>query len=129
MVGSWEWAITTSDGCWLTRGKFSQNCSFTIRNYMNNSLLYYVHVCMHGKEDDVIGGELYQGTSQSAERYAADIAFKKAKEEGMHIKVQWQDGDSSAAKSLGITSKMKRHQKLCFVEAMSQELLLRVWGN
>ena len=73
VVGSWERAITTSDGCWLTRGKFSQNCSFTIRNYMNNSLLYYVHVCMRGKEDGVIGGELYQGTSKSAEGYAADI--------------------------------------------------------
>jgi len=39
VVGSWERAITTSDGCWLTRGKFSQNSTFTIRNYMNNSLL------------------------------------------------------------------------------------------
>jgi len=54
---------------------------------------------MRGKEDDVVGGELYQGTSKSAEGYAADVAFKKAKEEGMHIEVQWQDGDSSAAKS------------------------------
>ena len=49
VVGSWQRAITTSDGVWLTRGKFSQNCSFTIRNYMNNSLLYFVHVCMRGK--------------------------------------------------------------------------------
>jgi len=43
VVGSWERVITASDGCWLTRGKFSQNSTFTIRNYMNNSLLYFVH--------------------------------------------------------------------------------------
>jgi len=66
---------------------------------MNNSLLYFVHTPIRGKEDDVVGGELYQGTSKSAEGYAADFAIKKAKEEGMHIKVQWQDGDSSVAKS------------------------------
>jgi len=31
---------------------------------------------MRAKEDDVVGGELYQGTSKSAERYAVDVAFK-----------------------------------------------------
>ena len=99
VVGSWQRAITTSDGVWLTRGKFSQNCSFTIRNYMNNSLLYFVHVCMRGKENDTVGGELYQGTAKGAEGYGASIAFQRAKEEGMHVEVQWQDGDSSAAKA------------------------------
>ena len=44
---------------------------------------------MHGKEDNAVGGELYQGMSKSVEGHAADIAFKKAKEEGMHIEVQW----------------------------------------
>ena len=51
-VGSWQRAITSSDGVWLTRGKFSQNYTFTIRNYTNNSLLYFVHLCMCGKETD-----------------------------------------------------------------------------
>ena len=97
-VGSWQRAITSSDGVWLTRGKFSQNYTFTIRNYTNNSLLYFVHLCMCGKETDT-GGELYKGTAKGAEGYAAGIAFAKAKEEGMHIEVQWQDGDSSSAKS------------------------------
>ena len=97
VVGSWQRAITTSDGVWLTR-KFSQNASFTVRNYMNNSLLYFVHLCMRGK-NDVLGGELFKGTSKSAEGHAASIAFGKAKEEGMHIEVQWQDGDSSSASS------------------------------
>ena len=99
VVGSWKRAVTTSDGVWLTRGKFSQNCSFTVRNYMNNALLYYVHVCMRGKMNDIVGGELYRGTAKGAEGYAANIAFQKAKHEGIHIEVQWQDGDSSAAKS------------------------------
>jgi len=47
---------------------------------------------MCGKEDNAIGGELFQGTAKSAEGHAADIAFKKAKEEGMHIEVQWHAG-------------------------------------
>ena len=115
VVGSWKRAVTTSDGVWLTRGKFSQNCSFTVRNYMNNALLYFVHVCMRGKENDIVGGELYQGTSKGAEGYAASIAFQKAKEEGIHIEVQWQDGDSSAAKSFRehFTDETKSRVMLC----------------
>ena len=93
-VGSWQRAITTSDGAWLTRGKFSQDCTFTIRNYINNSLLYFVHLCMRGKG---VGVQLYCGTAKGAEGYAANIAFRQAKEEGMHVEVQWQDGDSSSA--------------------------------
>ena len=96
-VGSWQRAITSSDGAWLTRGKFSQNCTFTIRNYMNNSLLYYVHLCMRGK--GVNQDQLYCGTAKGAEGHAADIAFGEAKKEGMMIEVQWQDGDSSSAKA------------------------------
>ena len=97
-VGSCQRAITSSDGVWLTRGKFSQNCTFTIRNYTNNSLLYFIHLCMPGRETDA-GGELYKGMAKGAEGYAAGIAFAKAKEEGMHIEVQWQDEDLSSAKS------------------------------
>ena len=97
VVGSWQRAITSSDGVWLTRGKFSQNCTFTIRNYMNNSLLYYVHLSMRGK--GVGESQLYCGTAKGAEGHAANIAFSQAKQEGMHIEVQWQDGDSSSAKS------------------------------
>ena len=49
---------------------------------------------MRGADKD----KLYLGTAKGAEGYAASMAFKDAKEEGMHIEVQWQDGDSSAAK-------------------------------
>ena len=97
-IGSWQRAVTTSDGVWLTRGKFSKNSTFTIRNYTNNSLLYFVHLSMRGKVSDT-GIELFKGTSKGAEGYAAGIAFGKSKEEGMNIEIQWQDGDSSAAKS------------------------------
>jgi len=96
-VGSWQRAITTSDGAWLTRGKYSQNCTFTIRNYVNNSLLYFVHLCMRGKGNEQ--HKLYEGTAKGAEGHAADIAFGHAKEDGMVIEVQWQDGDSSSAKA------------------------------
>ena len=37
--------------------------------------------------------------AKGEEGIAASAAFKEAKEEGMHIEVQWQDGDSSSAKS------------------------------
>ena len=94
-VGSWQRAVTTSDGAWLTRGRFSQNCTFTIRNYINNSLLYFVHLCMRGADKD----KLYLGTAKGAEGFAASLVFKAAKEEGMHIEIQWQDGDSSSNKS------------------------------
>jgi len=97
-IGSWQRAVTSSDGVWLTRGKFSKNCTFTIRNYTNNSLLYFVHLSMRGKVTGT-GIELFKGTSKGAEGYAAGVAFSKAKEEGMNIEIQWQDGDSSAAKS------------------------------
>ena len=115
VVGSWKRAVTTSDGVWLTRSKFSQNCSFTVRNYMNNALLYFVHVCMRGKVNDIVGGELYQGTAKGAEGYAANIAFQKAKEEDIHIEIQWQDGDSSAAKSFRehFTDETKSRVMLC----------------
>ena len=101
MASRWQRAITTLDGVWLTCGKFSQNCTFTIRNYIYNSwvLLYFVHACMRGKESDTVSGEFYQGTSKGTEGYTANVVFQGAKEEGMHIKVQCQDGDSCAEKT------------------------------
>ena len=96
-LGSFARAVTTGDGVWHTR-KFSKNCTFTVRNFMNNSLLYYVHLCMKGR-DKVVPGELYQDTSHSAEGIGADIAFKHARADGMDIEVHWQDGDSSSGKS------------------------------
>lgn len=93
--GSFEKAITTSDGVWLTRGYHSQNFTFTIWNYLNHGLLYYLHLCQRGG-DNIIEEELYGGTAKSAEGYAAQIAFKNAKEDGMNIQTNWQDADSTS---------------------------------
>ncbi len=97
-LGSWQRAITTADGVCLTRGYHSQNHSFTIRNYRNNALLYYKHLCMRG-QDSVVEEPLYDCTAKSAEGVAAEHCFQKAVEEGMFIIVYWQDADSSSSKS------------------------------
>ncbi len=46
--------------------------------------------------DSIVKDDLYQGTSKSAEGYAARQTFKRAKDEGMEVEVQWQDCDSSS---------------------------------
>ena len=98
-LGSWKRAVTVADGTWQTRGWHSKNATFTIRNYLNGALLYYHHICQRGG-DDIIKEELYKGTSKSAERYAAWITFRRAKEEGMQVAVHWQDADSSSANAV-----------------------------
>ena len=94
---SWSKAVTCADGTWQTRGYHSKNATFTIRNYANGALLYFVHLCQRG-EDNLIDEPLYQGTSKSAEGYGASKLMKKAKEEGLQISVHWQDADSTASK-------------------------------
>ena len=77
----------------------SQNCTFIVKNYMKNGILWYGHACMRGN-DDVIEEPLYPGTSKSAEGYLAENLFQQAKDEGCQIAVNWQDSDSSATKSV-----------------------------
>ena len=96
-LGSWQNAVTTADACWLTRGHFSQNCTFIIKNYLTNTILWYGHVSMR-VNDDVIEEPLYPGTSKSAEGFLAEKVFKQAHDEGCQVSVNWQDGDSSSAK-------------------------------
>ena len=62
-LGSYHRAVTTGDGTWLTRGSFSQNYTYTLRNYMNNALLDVVHLCMRGN-DDVIDDDMFEGTAK-----------------------------------------------------------------
>lgn len=100
-LGSWNRAVTTSDGCWDIRGFFSQNCTMMICNWLSGALLWYRHACMKGF-DSIITDDLYQGTAKSAEGYLAGILFEKAKEEGCTIEVNWQDQDSSSEKSVCI---------------------------
>lgn len=43
--------------------------------------------------------DLWEGTAKAAEGHLAEVCFTKAKEEGMVIAINWQDADSSSAKS------------------------------
>ena len=92
-IGSWERAVTMGDAAWLTRGFHSQNCTYSVRNNITNSLLYYEHLCQRGEDE-------YKGTSKAAEGFGAERVFKRAKEEGLKIEVHWQDKDSSSSKAL-----------------------------
>lgn len=98
-LGSWQRAVVTSDGVWHTRGHFSKNGSFIIKNCLTGGLLWYGHKCMRGN-DDVIEEDLYEGTAKPMEGVLADECYKQAKEEGCVVNTVWQDGDSSSAKSV-----------------------------
>ena len=113
-LGSFKRAVTQGDCTWLTRGHYSQNATFTLRNHLTGALLYYRHLSQRtdlgcnkeedsGSDSDSIDkseeGE-YKGTSKRAESYMAAIIFKTAKEEGMNIAFHWQDEDSSSSKCL-----------------------------
>ena len=58
-LGLWKQAVTCADGVWQTRGFLSKNGTFSVCNYTNGALLYYMHMCQKGS-DDVIKEELYQ---------------------------------------------------------------------
>ncbi len=97
-LGSWQRAVTTSDDCWLIRGHHSQCCTFVIINYLSGCTLYFGHACMRGS-NNICDAELWEGTAKAAEGHLAEVCFTKAKEEEMVIAVNWQDADSSSAKS------------------------------
>ena len=71
-----EMKALPADGCWLTRGHFSQNCTFIIKIYLN-TILWYGHACICG--DDAIEEPLYPGTSKSAEGYLVKSSSKSQK--------------------------------------------------
>ena len=98
-LGSWNRAVTSADGTWMTRGFHSRNATFSIRNYYNGALLYRKHLCQSGS-DTLVEDELFKGTSKSAEGYAARLTFGEAKKEGMNVAIQWQDADSSSSKAV-----------------------------
>ena len=97
-LGSWKRAVTTSDGCWLIRGHHSQCCTFVVVDFLSGCTLYYGHACMRGS-NNVSDSDLWEGTSKAAEGHLAEVCFGKAKEEGMVVAINWQDADSSSAKS------------------------------
>jgi len=97
VLGSWERAVVTSDGVWHTRGHFSKNGSFIIKNYLTGGLLWFGHKCMRGNSED---DDLFLGTAKSMEGILADECYHQAKSEGCNVVVVWQDGDSSSQKSV-----------------------------
>ncbi|KXJ07142.1 hypothetical protein AC249_AIPGENE6000 [Exaiptasia diaphana] len=97
-LGSWQRAVTTSDGCWLIRGYHSQCSTFVIIDFLTGGILYYGHLCMRGS-NNISDTELWQGTAKAAEGHMAHVLFNKAKEEGMSIALNWQDQDSSSGQS------------------------------
>lgn len=99
VLGSWKKAVVTSDGVWHTRGHFSKNGSFIIKNYLTGGLLWYGNKCMWGN-DNIIEEELYAGTAKSMEGVLAGECYQQAKDEGCCVNTVWQDGDSSSAKSV-----------------------------
>ena len=85
-LGSWKRAAVTSDGVWHTRGHFSKNGYFVIKNYMTGGLLWYGHKYMRGK-DDVVDEDLYEGTAKSMEGVLSDECYGQAKVEGALLRL------------------------------------------
>ena len=83
-LGSWQRAVLTSGGVWHTRGFFSKNGTFIIKNYMSGGLVWYGHKCMKGS-DDVVEEDLYDGTAKSMEGVLAGECYGQAKEEGCNV--------------------------------------------
>ena len=97
-LGSWDHAVTCADGTWMTRSHHSKNATFSIRDYLTGALLYYKHLCQHGRDEIV--EDLYEGTSKSAEGFAACQTFQEAKKDGINIVIHWQDADSSSSNAV-----------------------------
>ena len=55
---------------------------------------------MRGKDEKAIDQELFQGTLKSVEGVLAEECYQMAMDEGCGVEVVWQDGDSSAQKSV-----------------------------
>ena len=98
-IGSWKRAVTEGDGAWMTRGHYSQNFTYQMRDCTRNSVLCYIHLSQRGK-DKICPDSLYEGTSKSCESYAARKCLQKLEDEGIFLVTHWQDADSSSAKAV-----------------------------
>ena len=95
-IGRWKRAVTEGDGARMTRGHYSQNFTYQMRDYTRNSLLCYIHLSQRGK-DKICPNSLYEGTSKSCESYAARKCFEKL---DIFLVTHWQDADSFSAKAV-----------------------------
>lgn len=117
-LGSWQRAVTTSDGCWLIRGHHSQCCTFVVINFLTGCTLYYGHACMRGSNNSC-DSELWEGTAKAAEGHLAEVCFSKAKEEGMVVAITGKMPTPRQQNHLGMSFLTAPLAVLCFVEAMS----------
>ena len=90
MLGSFQNAVTTDDGAWLTRDHHSPNFTYKVKDYLTGVLLYYQHLCHRGK-DHLCEDKLYEGTFKLAEGYGTSLAFGRAQKEEI---IHWMDKDS-----------------------------------
>jgi len=95
-LGSFQRAVTTSDGAWHHRGFHSGNASYVVINYFNKALLQYGHVSMRARNKD----ESWPGTAKAAEGHLATVCFAEMKKLGMKMEVNFQDGDSSSEQAV-----------------------------
>ena len=95
-LGSFQRAVTTSDGAWHHRGFHSGNASYVVINYFNKALLKYGHVSMRAKNAE----DRWQGTAKGAEGHLAEECFSALKKAGMKVEVNFQDGDSSSQQAV-----------------------------
>ena len=52
-LDSWKQDVVTLHGVWYSRGHFSKNGSFVVKNYLTGGLLWCGQKCMRGKDDVV----------------------------------------------------------------------------
>ena len=93
-LGLWQNTVTVADDTWLAQ----QKCH-VYNKKSPERCLYYHHLYQKGR-DEVSEKELYRGTSKSGGGFSARLTFQKAKGEGMHVVIHWQDADSSSAKAV-----------------------------
>ena len=92
--GSFQRAITTADGCWLTRGHFSKNFTLHVKDFLMQALLSSSTTSICVKEAVMTSAK--KNFTLTCEGYAASRIFQQTANEGMNIEVNWQDGDSSS---------------------------------
>ena len=93
-LGSWSGAEKSADGQWMTHGNHSKKYHILCAKLSHRSTTVLQTPMPERQGQSVIKEELYQ---KAAEGYGAHLTFKRAKKEGIHIEVHWQDADSSNA--------------------------------
>ena len=76
---------------------FIARMSLSVFAIISTELFFTENISVSGR-DKIVKEE--RTTTKSAEGYVARLTFKKAKEEGIIIAVQWQDADSSSSNAV-----------------------------